>query len=363
MKILAAVAHNVGEELKIEDVELMAPGADEVLIKIVASGVCHTDAESIKGNGAPFPAVLGHEGSGIVEKVGSGVTTVKAGDHVVLSYSYCGECSQCLTGHQNLCERTVELNFGGKSKDGSNRLHQHDHSLSTFFGQSSFATYSIANKNNVVKVDKDVDLALLGPLGCGIQTGSGTVLNSLKPETGTSIVIFGGGAVGLSAVMAAKIIGLKHIIVVDLHQSRLDLAKELGATHILNGKEVDVVKVIKEITDGGAHYAVETTGATPVIKQSIHALRVSGTVAIVGMGGDVTLNFTNDILMEGKRIVGTVQGDSVPQLHIPRLVQFYKEGKFPFDKLVKFYDFEDINKAFEDSKTGVTIKPIVKIGK
>ncbi|WP_087974759.1 NAD(P)-dependent alcohol dehydrogenase [Oceanobacillus rekensis] len=363
MDIKAAVSRDVGEELKIEEVELMEPDADEVLIKIVATGVCHTDAESINGRGAPFPAVLGHEGAGIIEKVGSGVTNVQPGDHVVLSYSYCGECSQCLTGHQNLCKRTVELNFGGKSKDGENRIHQHNHSLSTFFGQSSFATYSVANKNNIVKVDKDVDLALLGPLGCGIQTGSGTVMNSLRPEPGTSIVIYGGGAVGLSAVMAAKIMGLKHIIVVDLHQSRLDLAKELGATHALNGKEVDVVKEIKEITNGGSHYGVETTGATPVIKQSIAALRVSGKVAIVGMGGDVTLNFTNDILMEGKSIIGTVQGDSVPQLHIPKLVQYYKEGKFPFDKLIKFYDFEDINQAFEDSKTGITIKPIVKIAK
>ncbi|MGJ9460670.1 NAD(P)-dependent alcohol dehydrogenase [Oceanobacillus sp. CF4.6] len=361
MKVKAAVSHSVGEELKIQEVELMDPGAEEVLIKIVATGVCHTDAESINGRGAPFPAVLGHEGAGIIEKVGSGVTNVQPGDHVVLSYSYCGECSQCLTGHQNLCERTVELNFGGKSKDGTNRINQHDHSLSTFFGQSSFATYSVANKNNIVKVDKNVDLALLGPLGCGIQTGSGTVMNSLRPEPGTSIAIYGGGAVGLSAVMAAKIMGLKHIIVVDLHQNRLDLAKELGATHVLNGKEVDVVEEIRNITNGGVHYAVETTGATPVIIQSVHALRVSGTVAIVGMGGDVTLNFTNDLLMEGKKVMGTVQGDSVPQLHIPKLIEYYKEGKFPFDKLVKFYDFEDINKAFEESKTGKTLKPIVKI--
>lgn len=361
MEIKAAVAHNEDEQLNIEKAELREPGADEVLIKIVATGVCHTDAESMKGRGAPFPAVLGHEGAGIVEKAGSAVTNVQPRDHVVLSYSYCGECSQCLTGHQNLCERTVELNFGGKSKDGENRIYQDDQALSTFFGQSSFATYSIANKNNVVKVDKGVDLALLGPLGCGIQTGSGTVMNSLCPEPGTSIAIYGGGAVGLSAVMAAKIMGLKHIIVVDLHQNRLDLAKELGATHVLNGQEVNVVEEIKKITGGGVHYGVETTGAKPVIVQSVHALRVAGTVAIVGMGGDVTLNFTDDILMEGKKVMGTVQGDSVPQLHIPKLIQYYKEGKFPFDKLVKFYDFEDINKAFEESKTGVTLKPVVRI--
>ncbi|MEK4274568.1 NAD(P)-dependent alcohol dehydrogenase [Paenibacillus sp. FSL R7-0026] len=361
MKITAALATGAEERLKLEEIDLMEPKADEVLIKIVASGVCHTDAEAMKGKGSPFPAVFGHEGAGIVEKVGENVNTVKRGDHVVLSYSYCGECENCLTGHQNLCERTVELNFGGKMKDGTTRLHQHDSSLSNFFGQSSFATYSIANKNNVVVVDKDVDIALLGPLGCGIQTGSGTVLNSLKPEFGSSIAIFGAGAVGLSAVMAAKIIGCRTIIVVDLHESRLELARELGATHALNGKEVDVVKEIKEITNGGAHYSIETTGAVPVVKQSIHALRILGTVAIVGMSGDVTLNFIDDILMEGKKIVGTVQGDSVPQLLIPQLVKYYKEGKFPFDKLVKFYDFKDINKAFEDSKTGIAIKPIVRI--
>ncbi|QMU28154.1 NAD(P)-dependent alcohol dehydrogenase [Adhaeribacter radiodurans] len=363
MKIQAAISHSKGEPLQIEEVELTALAADEVLIKIVATGVCHTDAESMNGRGVPFPAVLGHEGAGIIEKVGAGVTNLQPGDHVVLSFSYCGECSQCLSGHQNLCEGSVELNFGGKSKDGKNRIHQHNHPLSTFFGQSSFATYSIANKNNVVKVDKDVDLALLGPLGCGIQTGSGTVMNILHPEPGTSLAIYGGGAVGLSAVMAAKIMGLKDIIVVDLHKNRLDLAMELGATHVLNGKEVDVVEEIKTITNGGVHYAIETTGASPVILQSIHALRVAGKVAIVGMGGDVMLNFTNDILMEGKKIVGAVEGDSIPQLFIPKLIQYYKEGKFPFDKLIKFYDFEDINTAFEESKSGATLKPVLRIGK
>nr|WP_255710048.1 zinc-binding dehydrogenase [Pontibacter harenae] len=188
-------------------------------------------------------------------------------------------------------------------------------------------------------------------------------MNTLRPEPGSSIAIYGGGAVGLSAVMAAKIMGLKHIIVVDLHQNRLDLALELGATHALNGKEVDVVKEIKRITDGGVHYGIETTGAIPVIIQSIHALRVSGIVSIVGMGGDVTLNFTNDLLMEGKKVMGTVQGDSIPQIHIPKLIQYYKEGKFPFDKLVKYYDFEDINAAFEASKSGEILKPVVRIAK
>lgn len=361
MKIKAAVSHKEKLDLKIEDVELQDPKQDEVLIKIVASGVCHTDAESINGRGAPFPSVLGHEGSGIVEKVGSNVKNLEPGDHVVLSFAYCGDCENCLTGHQSSCARLVELNFGGALQDGTHRLYQDEQELSTFFGQSSFATYSVAHKNNVVKVDKEVDISLLGPLGCGIQTGAGTVLNTLKPNFGTSLVVFGAGAVGLSAVMAAKIQGCKHIIVTDIHNSRLELAKELGATHALNSNDVDVVKEIQDITGGGAHFAIETTGVSPVVKQAIHSLRTLGTVAIVGMAGDVTIDMSNDILNYGKKIVGVTEGDSTPQVFIPELVNYFKDGKFPFDKLVKFYDFEDINQAFEDSKTGITIKPIVKM--
>lgn len=362
MKIKAALAKEKNYPLVIEEIEIEEPKEDEVLIKIVASGICHTDAESIKGNGTPFPAVLGHEGSGIIERVGSNVTHLKVGDHIVLSYSYCNSCSQCLTGHHNLCIRTVELNFGGKLQDQTYRLHKDGQNYSTFFGQSSFATYAVANINNIVKVDHDVDLRLLGPLGCGIQTGSGTVMNSLKPEPGSSIAIYGAGAVGLSAVMAANLLGLKNIIVIDIHENRLELAKELGATHALNSQSLNVVEEVKKITDGGVHYAIETTGVPVVIKNGIDSLRVAGKISIVGMGGDVTLNFTNDILMEGKTIVGTIQGDSTPQVHIPKIIEYYKEGKFPFDKLVKFYNFNDINQVFEDSKTGITIKPVVIIG-
>lgn len=361
MEIKAAVTYNVGDDLKIEDVQLREPNDDEVLVRIVASGVCHTDAEGIAGRGAPIPAVFGHEGSGIVEKIGQNVKNVVPGDHVVLSVAYCGECDHCLSGHQTVCDRAGELNFGGTLNDGTHRLYKDDTALSTFFGQSSFATYSVAHKNNIVKVDKDIDLALLGPLGCGIQTGAGTILNTLKPEFGTSVVIFGAGAVGLSSVMAAKISGCKDIIVSDIHDSRLQLAKELGATHVLNASEVDVVKAIKEITGKGAHYTVETTGVSPVVKQSINALRPLGTCAIVGMAGDISLNITNEILLGGIKVIGVLEGDSIPQIFIPQLVEYYKSGKFPFDKLVKFYDFNDINQAFEDSKSGVTIKPILKM--
>ena len=245
--------------------------------------------------------------------------------------------------------------------DGSHRLAQDGEALATFFGQSSFATYAIAKSRNAVKVDPEVDLALLGPLGCGIQTGAGTVLNRLKPEFGSSIVIYGAGAVGLSAVMAAKIIGCQHIIAVDVHDSRLELAKALGATHVLSGKDVDVVTEIKKITDGGSHYAIETTGVPLVVKQSLNALRPLGTVAIVGITPEMSIDVHNDLMAEGKSMIGVIEGDSIPRVFIPQLIAYYKAGQFPFDKLVKFYEFEDINQAFADSASGVTIKPVLKI--
>ncbi|WP_026559773.1 NAD(P)-dependent alcohol dehydrogenase [Bacillus sp. J37] len=363
MKIKAAVTHGKGENFKIEEVELAEPKANEVLIKIVASGVCHTDAVARDLGLTPYPVVLGHEGSGIVEKVGDGVKTIQEGDHVVLSFASCGHCENCLTGHPTVCTEFNDLNFGGKMEDDTHRLQQQGQELSTFFGQSSFGTYAVANERNVVKVDKDVDLALLGPLGCGIQTGSGTVLNRLKPEFGTSIAIYGTGAVGLSAVMAAKITGCKNIIAIDIHDSRLEVAKELGATHVINSKNADVVESIKQITNGGAHYGLETTGVPVVVRQGLRALRPLGQLAIVGVTPEMNINVHEEIMAEGKTMVGVIEGDAVPQLFIPELVEYYKNGMFPFDKLVKFYDFNELNEAFEDSKKGLAIKPIVKIGK
>ncbi|KKK36509.1 aryl-alcohol dehydrogenase [Mesobacillus campisalis] len=361
MNIKAAVTPGQGQDFVLEEVQLAAPKANEVLVKIVATGVCHTDAVARDAAIAPLPAVLGHEGAGIVEEVGEAVTLLEKGDHVVLSFAHCGHCDNCLTGHPTVCETFNDLNFGGTHDDYTHRLSKDGQPLSTFFGQSSFGTFAIAHERNVVKVDRDVDLALLGPLGCGIQTGAGTVLNSLKPEFGSTIAIYGAGAVGLSAIMAAKIMGCKKIIAIDVHDSRLELAKELCATHTLNGKEVDVVKEIKELTRGGTNYAIDTTGVPPVVRQSLQALRPLGVAAIVGVTPVMDIDVHNDIMAEGKTMMGVIEGDSVPNVFIPQLVDYYKSGQFPFDKLVKFYDFEDINLAFEDSKTGVAIKPIVRI--
>lgn len=362
MQITAAITATQGADFTVhDDVELDAPKSQEVLIKLVATGVCHTDAVARDLPITPLPAVLGHEGAGVVQALGAGVKDLAIGDHVVMSFAHCGSCGNCLTGHPTVCSQFNGLNFGGLLDDGSTRLSRQGKPLSLFFGQSSFASYAVAQARNVVKVSKDVDLALLGPLGCGIQTGAGTVLNRLKPVFASSIVVYGCGAVGMSAIMAAKIAGCAQIIAVDVHDSRLQLAQELGASHVLNGKHSDVVQDIKQLTQGGSHYAVETTGVPAVVKQSLQALRPLGVCAIVGITPEMPIDIHNDIMAEGKTMVGVIEGDAVPRVFIPQLVQYYQAGRFPFDKLVKFYEFTDINQAFEDSKRGSTIKPILKM--
>lgn len=361
MIIKAAVTHNPGADFKMEEVDLKGPKQDEVLVKIVSCGVCHTDAAA-KYQHIPvqLPAVLGHEGAGIVQEVGDGVKGIKKGDHVALSFSSCGVCENCLTGRPYVCKDFNLLNFGGIMNDGTKRLSQGDKEISTFFGQSSFATYATVNERNIVVVDKDVDLALLGPLGCGFQTGAGTVLNGLKPEAGSSLVVFGMGSVGFTAVMGAKIAGCEKIIVVGGNTDKLKMAKEFGATHTINYKETnDVVDEIKRITEGGADYTLDTTGVPAIINQAMYALKVLGTCAIVGVAGDVTLNIQNALMGEGKTMKGFIEGNSIPKLFIPRLIQYYKEGRFPIDRLITKYKFEDINQAFEDSHSGRTIKPVL----
>jgi aryl-alcohol dehydrogenase len=363
MDIKAAVTHSKGADFQIENITIDEPKDNEALIKIVGSGLCHTDLVARDQHyPVPLPAVLGHEGSGIVEKVGRSVTSVEVGDHVVLAYAYCGKCRQCLIGKPFACEQFFRLNFQGQMRDDTHRLHQNGQGLSVLFGQSSFGTYAVAHENNLVKVDKDVDLALLGPLGCGIQTGAGAVLNRLKPDAGSSIAIFGAGAVGLSSVMAAQAISCGTIIAVDIHDNRLELAKELGATHTVNSKQVDAVEEIRKITGGGVNYSVETAGHAMVGRQAFDALTFRGTMAYIGapkMGTDLSIDI-NDMIVLNKTVTGVVEGDSVPQIFIPQLISLYKQGKFPFDKLVKYYPLEEINQAVADSTSGKTIKAIIR---
>jgi len=350
-----------------QTLNLTEPQAGEVLVRLVASGVCHTDATVLdKTIPVPPPVVLGHEGSGIVEKVGENVTAVEPGDHVVLGFSYCGTCDNCLEGNAGGCENMIPLNFGGKNERGETPLStEENEDVSQFFGQSSFATYTTVDEKNIVKVDKDVDLRYLGPFGCGFMTGSGTVLNAIEPEPGNGFVVFGTGAVGISGMLAAKVAGAYPIIAVDIHDSRLELAKELGATHIINSKNEDPVEKIKEITGGkGAHYTLETTGVPEVTLSALRSLRVKGICATVAVGkNDLSFNVFDEVVANSLTLRGVIEGDAVPQLIIPKLVTFFKNNQYPVDQLVRFYDLEDVDQAFADSADGSVIKPIVVIDK
>jgi aryl-alcohol dehydrogenase len=366
-QITVAVARAAEQPFTIEQARIRAPQDDEVLVRIVATGLCHTDL-IIRDQyyPVPLPLVLGHEGAGVVEAVGANVKELKIGDHVVLTYGACGHCKPCSGGHGAYCKDFFALNFGGGDSDGNTALQDlrgaplHDH----FFAQSSFASYAISREINAIKVPAEAPLELLGPLGCGIQTGAGAVINSLKVRPGSSFAAYGAGAVGLSAVMAARVAGATTIVAIDVVPSRLQLALELGATHTVNSREVDVVEAVRAITDGGADFALESTGRPEVLEAGIEALAGLGTMGVVGAPkSGVTAKFdVNNLMLGGRSIRGIVEGDSVPKLFIPQLVQLYQQGRFPFDKLVKFYPLEQINQAAEDSTRGVTLKPILRIG-
>jgi aryl-alcohol dehydrogenase len=331
---------------------------------MVATGICHTDTLVRDGvYPTPLPAVLGHEGAGVVEEVGDSVVSVVPGDHVVLAAAYCGHCKRCRNGQMAYCENLMAADFGGRRLDGATALSKDGDAISShFFGQSSFATYANVVEESVVRVDKDVPLEHLGPLGCGINTGAGTVLNELQPEIGSSLVVFGTGAVGCAAVMAARVADCATIIAIDIHDSRLELARELGATHVINSKTENVAERLREITaDAGVDYVVDTTGIPALLRQAADALGVRGTVALVGAakpGTEVSFEIGSS-LVKGWTFKTVVQGSSVPQVFIPRLIQLWKDGRFPFDKLVSDYSLEDINQGFEDSKSGKTIKPVI----
>lgn len=368
MEITAAVLPAPKQKFELTTIQLdtqLRP--EEILVKIVATGLCHTDL-AVRDQQLPFeiPAILGHEGAGIVEEVGISVTKVKKGDHVILAPASCGKCSYCKSGHPSYCESFFPLNFGGHRADGSCPYHDHSGKKVNgfFFGQSSFATYSLASENNVVKVQDDVPLEILGPLGCGIQTGAGAVLNVIKPEAGESIVVSGVGPVGLAAIMAAKAAGCTTIIAVDVFDNRLELAKSLGATHTINSRNaVASDEINTKIYPGGVHYAIDTTGRNEVINQMVGSLRFVGKCIVLGVSSTPKMEIDNAFFTMGRSVQYVVEGDSVPDIFIPQLIELYKKGLFPFDKLIRFYEFDQINQAIEDAEKGITLKAVLRMPK
>ncbi|MGW9111708.1 NAD(P)-dependent alcohol dehydrogenase [Microbacterium sp. NPDC055683] len=364
MQITAAVARNPGEELAIESIDLDDIRHDEVRVRMVATGVCHTDAiVRDQVYPTPLPAVLGHEGAGIVDAVGSSITTVRPGDHVLLAAAYCGHCGRCRAGQMAYCENLFAQDFGGRRADGSTALSKDGEVISShFFGQSSFATHANVVEQSIIRVDDDVPLDVVAPLGCGIQTGAGAVLNELDPEIGSTLVVIGTGAVGSGAIMAAVVAGCRHIIAVDIHASRLALARELGATDVIDTTSSDLGEEIMRITGGrGADYIVDTTARPALLRSAADALGIRGTLALVGAaapGTEATFEIGAS-LVKGWTFQTIVQGSSVPQVFIPQLIGLWREGRFPLDKLIRTYPFIDINTGFADSASGATIKPVV----
>lgn len=358
MKIQAAIVMESKQPFVIKELELADPCEQEVLIKVVACGVCHTDEIGrIGGYITPFPAVFGHECSGIIEKVGPGVTDFKPGDSVLASYSYCGFCANCQNGKPYYCFDAIKRCFGGKMNDGTTRLSLDGTPVSTFFGQSAFATHAVVHVNNLINADPSYDLSMLGPLACGFMTGFGSVMNVLKPSVGSSLAVFGVGSVGLSAVMAAHIHNCSPLIAIDIFDNRLELAKQFGATHTINSNKVEnVLKEIRKISEGGVEFATETTGIPEVINTMMMSLRMDGTAALVSNAHKVS-----EPALFGKHITGVLMGNAVPRKTIPKMIQFNKMGLFPFEKLISFYNLDDINQAFEDSHSGKTIKAIIKM--
>lgn len=349
----AAIVEEPGAAFRLDQVDVDPPGPGQVRVEIRACGVCHTDMIMQEGHlPVPFPAVFGHEGAGVVEAVGRGVTNVAPGDTVLLSFHSCGTCAACEDHQPGYCGEFVPRNFLGALGSGEGGVHRNGSQIgSNIFGQSSFATYALAHADNVVKVDPELPLALLAPLGCGIQTGAGTVMETLCLEPGESIAIFGAGAVGLAAVMAAKVMGAASIAVVDLHSSRLELAGELGATEVAS----DVGRLV-----GPYNYIVDTTGAPDLVQRAVGLLATRGTLALVGAYPPVPIELDLSAVMSmGRRIIGVVEGGIDPQFFIPRLIDHYRAGELPLEKLVRFYPFSAIEEAFEASKSGEVIKPVL----
>jgi aryl-alcohol dehydrogenase len=365
MEIKAAVVFEQGGDFSIEQLELSEPNDDEVLVRVVGTGICHTDlaARDMHLPIPPPPSVFGHEGAGIVEKVGSRVTKVKPGDHVILGWDYCGACKACKVGKYLYCLDFFLHNFHGARPDESITLHKDDQPVhGSFFSQSSFADFSLANERNVIKVRDDIPLEVLAPLGCGGMTGAGAVMNSFQPRPGASIAVFGVGAVGMSAVLGAVVCGCTTIIAVDINPARLEMAKELGATHTINANETDPVQAILDMTDGGAEFSLECVGNPKVFRQAVDVLPrlgVCGLLGVVPPGTEVALDM--DLIMNGRTVKGILGGDAIPDLFIPKLIELYSQGRLPYDKLITFYPFDEINQAVEDMEKGLVIKPVLRM--
>lgn len=356
---VAAVVREPCAPYTLESVELDDLRPDEVYVRIEAAGVCHTDANMQVM--VPMPAVVGHEGVGIVEEVGSGVFDVKPGDRVIISWPACGACSNCLTGKRYICENAFPLLFSGRRLDGSPTIKLGGEWISgSWFQQSSFATYAIASADSLVRVEDDVPPEILAALPCGAMTGAGGILSALRVGPQDEVLILGAGGVGQAAVMAAHMAGAYPIIAVARNPKRLELALELGATHAVNAACEDIAARVQEISPGGVRFAFDSSGAVTCWKAAALSLRAGGTFGVCAAAEEETLGGSpHFFLSKGARIQFIMGGSVVPRVFLPKLIEWYKQGRFPVDKLVQTFPFSDINEAFAASHEGRAVKPVL----
>jgi aryl-alcohol dehydrogenase len=358
----AAVVHEPEGEFTIEDVELDDLRANEVYVRIHAVGVCHTDMNMQQF--LQMPAVVGHEGAGVVEEVGCGVDYVKPGDRVMISWPGCGVCPNCVVGRRDICDMQFPLLFGGKRPDGSSTVKLNGQWISAaYFQQSSFATYAIAPADSLIKVEEeDVPFEIMAAMPCGIMTGAGAIMNSLGVSAREDVMVIGTGAVGLSAIMAAKLVGAGPIIAVDINDDRLALALRLGATHAFNVKNVDVEQEVRKLAPRGLRFAFDTTGLPISWATAVHSLCMGGAFAAAAMPVSQELGFPPfDMFNKGLRVQFVMAGSAIPREYLPNLVKWYRTGRFPVDKLVTTFPFEYINTAWAESVAGRAIKPVLQV--
>ena len=365
MKIKAAVSRQAESAFTIEDVTLDAPRENEILVRIAGVGLCHTDLLA-RDMVLPIqqPSVLGHEGSGVVEAVGSAIKSVKPGDHVVLTFAHCGNCRRCQDHDPACCAQMPVLNCSGGRFDGSKALHGVDGEAisSHFFGQSSFGSMALACESSVIPIDRDVPIEIMGPLGCGVQTGAGAIMNTLACANGSSLLVLGGGSLGLSAVLAAVVQGCATIIVSEPHAARRALALELGATHVIDPAAQDLATAVRDIMPRGVDYAFDTTGVAKVVGAALTAMGVRGKMVIAGVPVDPASELGVPMLpmvSMGQTVVGIIAGDSEPAHFIPHLVALYRKGQLPFDRLITRYPLHQINEAVADHSSGRCVKAVL----
>lgn len=365
MKAHAAVLFGVGQKLQIREVEVAPPQSGEVLVRMAAGGVCHSDLHAMTGHlFAPLPAILGHEGAGIVADVGPGVTSVRPGDHVIPLWRLsCGECRYCTGGRPALCPTGTEIRMTGRLPDGTTRFTLDGKEIKHFAGVSSFSEYTVIPEKAVLKIPPDLSLDRAALFGCAVVTGVGAVINAARVKPGSSVVVFGAGGIGLNIIQGAALAGAEKIIAVDLLENKLEYAKRFGATHTVNASAGNAVEQVRALTGGeGVEYAFEAIGLPATMRQAYETLAKRGLAVMVGvtpMTAEISVPVMS-LVFEERMLTGSVYGSSRPRIDIPRLIDLYRAGRLKLDELLtRTYPFAQINEAYEALERGEVARSVV----